>query len=63
MKRYTMLGFARYYCRMKGIPVKTFGSYCIEVNGRKINVTFYNCHELLHEIDDASVNAENAEVE
>ena len=63
MKRYTMLCFACYYCRMKGIPVKTFGSYCIEVNGRKINVTFYNCHELLHEIDDASVNAENAEVE
>ena len=63
MKRYTMLGFARYYCRMKGIPFKEFGSYCIAVNGKKINVTFYNCHELLHEIDAASVNAENAEAE
>lgn len=59
MKRYTMLGFARYYCRMKGIPVKTLDSCRIEVNRKIINVMLYTCRELLYAIDDASGNAEN----
>ncbi len=51
MKGYTKLGLIRYYCRYKGIPCKTQGSYRIEVYGKWYDVSFYTEANMIRIID------------
>ena len=50
MKAYTKLGLIRYYCRYKGIPCKTQGSYRIQIYGKWFDVSFFTEEEMIHMI-------------
>ncbi len=51
MKGYTKLGLIRYYCRYKGIPCKTEGSYRIEIFGKWYDVSFFTEAEMIRMVD------------